>query len=150
MMRHIWGDDHLYKEYFPFESWFVSGDVAYVDDDGYFYFQGREDDLIKIAGVVVGPSEMEDVLRKHPSVEDAGIIGKPDPLRGNLIKAFIALKPGIQASEELKKEIIEFVKTRFSSRMAPSEIEFRPTLPRSGDGMLIRRALKAWDLGLPV
>jgi acetyl-CoA synthetase len=149
MMRNIWGNGHLYQDYFLFESWFVSGDVAYVDDEGYFYYQGRDDELIKISGVVVGPSEMEDVLRKHPSVADAGIIGKPDPLRGSLIKAFIALKPGVHASEELKKEIIGFVKTRFSSRIAPSEIEFRPALPRSGDGMLIRRALKAWDLGLP-
>jgi acetyl-CoA synthetase len=150
MMRQIWGDGRLYKEYFPFETWFVSGDVAYMDDEGYFYFQGRDDDLIKIAGVVMGPSEMEDVLRKHPSVADAGIIGKPDPLRGNLIKAFVALKPGINASEELKREIIEFVKTRFSPRMAPGEIEFRPTIPRSEDGKVIRRVLKAWELGLPV
>jgi acetyl-CoA synthetase len=150
MMRQIWGDGDLYKEYFPCESWFVSGDVAYMDDDGYFYFQGRDDDLIKIAGVGVGPSEMEDVLRRHPSVADAGIIGKPDPLRGNLIKAFVALKPGIHASEELKKEIMEFVRTHFSPRMAPSEVEFRPAIPRSEDGRVIRRALKAWELGLPV
>lgn len=150
MMRQIWGDGHLYKEYFPFESWFVSGDMAYMDDEGYFYFQGRDDDLIKIAGVVMGPSEMEDVLRKHPSVADAGIIGKSDPLRGNFIKAFIVLKPGIHASEELKKEIIEFVKNRFSPRMAPREIEFRPAIPRSEDGKVIRRVLKAWELGLPV
>ena len=114
MMRQIWRDRDRYKEYFPLESWFVSGDTAYMDDDGYFYYQGRDDDLVKIAGVVVGPSEMEDVLRRHPSVMDAGIIAKPDPLKGNSIKAFISLKPEVTPSDNLKQEIMDFVKKYFS------------------------------------
>jgi acetyl-CoA synthetase len=149
MMRQIWGDRARYEEYFAFGSWFLSGDTAYMDDDGYFYYQGRDDDLVKIAGVVVGPFEMEDVLRRHPAVADAGIIGKTDPLKGNLIKAFIALKPGFDPSEEMKKEIMEFVKTYFSPRIAPQEVEFRPSIPRSAGGQVIRRILKAWELGLP-
>ena len=149
MMRQIWGDGDRLKEYFPLDSWFVSGDTAYMDDDGYFYYQGRNDDLVKIAGVVVGPTEMEDVLRRHPAVMDAGIIGKPDPLKGNSIKAFISLKPGVSPSDDLKKEIMDFVKKYFSPRIAPSEIEFRPKIPRSKEGLVIRRVLKAWELGLP-
>jgi acetyl-CoA synthetase len=149
MMRQIWRDEKRYDQYFSSGSWFVTGDTAYVDDDGYFYFQGRDDDLVKIAGVVVSPSEVEEVLREHPSVADAGIIGKPDPLKGNSLKAFIALKPEIEPTEVLKKEIIEYVKTNFSPRIAPDEIEFRPKIPRSQEGRVIRRVLKAWELGLP-
>lgn len=148
MMRQIWRDDESHQEYFR-DSWFVSGDTAYMDEDGYFYYQGRDDDLLKIAGVVVGPSEIEDILRRHPSVMDAGIIGKPDPLKGNSIKAFISLKPGIAESDELKQHIVEFVKKHFSPRIAPREIEFRPGIPRSKEGLVIRRVLKAWELGLP-
>lgn len=149
MMTGIWRDEVRYQEYFRFNSWFVTGDMVYVDDDGYFYYQGRDDDLIKIAGVVVGPSEMEDLLKEHPAVSDAGIIGKSDPLKGNAIKAFVALKPEVAPSEELKGEIIEYVKNQFSPRIVPDEIEFRPAIPRSRDGKIIRRTLKAWELGLP-
>ncbi|MCJ7640315.1 MAG: acetate--CoA ligase [Desulfobacterales bacterium] len=149
MARQIWQDGKSTQDHFPIEPRFVSGDTAYMDDDGYFYYQGRDDDLIKIAGVVVGPPEVEDVLRRHPWIADAGIIGKPDPLKGNTIKAFVELKPGSTPSEELKKDIIEFVKTHFSPRIAPTEVEFRPKIPRSDDGSVIRRVLKAWELGLP-
>ena len=120
-----------------------------MDDDGYFYYQGRNDDLVKVAGVVVGPTEMEDALRRHPAVKDAGIIAKHDSLKGNSIKAFISLKPGVTPSADLKLEITDFVKKTFSSRIAPKEIEFRPEIPRSEEGFVIRRVLKAWELGLP-
>jgi acetyl-CoA synthetase len=149
MIRQIWRDGDRMKEYFPLEPWFVTGDTAYMDDDGYFYYQGRNDDLVKIAGVVVGPTEMEDVLRRHPAVMDAGIIAKPDSWKGNSIKAFIALKPGVIPSDDLKQEITDFVKKTFSPRIAPREIEFRPKIPRSEEGFVIRRVLKAWELGLP-
>jgi acetyl-CoA synthetase len=150
MVRRIWKDGDRMKEYFPLEPWFVTGDTAYMDDDGYFYYQGRNDDLVKIAGVVVGPTEMEDVLRRHPAVMDAGIIAKPDSVKGNSIKAFISLKPGVPPSDALKQEITDFVKKYFSPRIAPGEIEFRPEIPRSKEGFVIRRVLKAWELGLPV
>ena len=149
MMKQIWRDEKRYDEYFPFPSWYVSGDMAYMDDDGYFYYQGRDDDLIKVAGVVIGPTEIEEVLQRHPAVEDAGIIGKTEPVKGNVIKAFILLKPGYAPSEDLKNEIRGFVKRYFSSRIVPEEVEFRPQIPRSADGRVIRRVLKAWELGLP-
>jgi acetyl-CoA synthetase len=149
MMKQIWQDEKRYQEYFAFPPWYVSGDTAYVDDDGYFYYQGRDDDLLKIAGVVVGPTEMEEVLLRHPAIEDAGIIGKTDPVKGNIIKAFISLRAGFTPSERLKNEIKEFIKQHFSSRIVPKEIEFRPEIPRSEDGRVIRRVLKAWELGLP-
>ena len=149
MMKEIWQDGKRYQEYFPFPSWYVSGDTAYMDDDGYFYYQGRDDDLIKIAGVVIGPTEVEEVLQRHPAIADAGVIGKTDPLRGNIIKAFISLKQDVTPSEELKNEIKEFVKQYFSSRIVPKEIDFRPQVPRAEDGRVMRRVLKAWDLGLP-
>jgi acetyl-CoA synthetase len=149
MMTQVWQDEARFREYFRDDSWFITGDMVYVDDDGYFYYQGRSDDLIKVAGVVIGPSELEDLLRKHPSVADAGILGKSDPLKGNTIKAFVALKPGVAATEELKREIIRYVKSHFSSRIVPDEIEFRPKIPRTKEGEVIRRTLKAWELGLP-
>jgi len=149
MMRGIWRDEKRYREYFPFELWYISGDTAYVDEDGYFYFQGRDDDLIKVAGVMVGPPEVEEALQGHPAVADAGVIGKPDPLKGSVIKAFISLNPGFSPSEGLKEEIIEFMKKYFSPRIVPKEIEFRPEIPRSEEGTVIRRVLKAWELGLP-
>jgi acetyl-CoA synthetase len=120
-----------------------------MDDDGYFYYQGRDDDLIKISGVVVGPTEIEEVLRRHPAIADAGIIGKMDPMKGNILKAFISLKPGFAPSEELEIEIKEFVKKYFSPRIVPREVDFRPQIPRSEDGKVVRRILKAWELGLP-
>ncbi|HSB06635.1 MAG TPA: acetate--CoA ligase [Thermodesulfobacteriota bacterium] len=149
MMRQIWKDEKRHQEYFRFPSWYISGDTAYMDDDGYFYYQGRDDDLIKIAGVVVGPTEVEEVLRRHPAIADAGIIGKTDSMKGNIIKAFICLRPGFAPSEDLKSEIKEFVKKYFSPRIVPKEVDFRPQIPRSEDGKVVRRVLKAWELGLP-
>jgi len=149
MMSQVWKDEQRYEEYLRSGSWFVTGDLAYVDDDGYFYYQGRSDDLVKIAGVVVSPAELEEILREHPSISDAGIIGKSDPLKGNSIKAFVALKPGIPPSEELKKEIIDYVRSQFSPRIVPDEVEFRPRIPRTKEGQINRRVLKAWELGLP-
>jgi acetyl-CoA synthetase len=148
MMTGILRDSAEYSRYFR-GPWFVSGDTAYVDEDGYFYYQGRDDDLVKIGGVVVGPSEVEDVLRRHPAVTDAGIIAKPDPLKGNSIKAFVVLKSEVPETEELKQEIMGFVRKHFSSRISPREIEFRPSIPRSKEGRVVRRVLKAWELGLP-
>jgi acetyl-CoA synthetase len=149
MMRGIWRDEGRYQEYFSREDWYISGDLAYRDEDGYFYFQGREDYQIKIDGVMIGATEVEEALRGHPAVADAGVVGKPDLLRGNEIKAFIALKPELSPSAELLEEIQEFIRKYFSPRLVPKEIEFRPTIPRAEDGQVIRRVLKAWELGLP-
>jgi acetyl-CoA synthetase len=149
MMRGIWRDEKRYQEYFVHEPWYTSGDLAYMDDDGYFYFQGREDYQIKVDGVMISTTEVEEALRGYPAVADAGVTGHPDLIRGTAIKAFIALKPGFSPSGELQEEIREFMRRYFSPRLVPKEIEFRPEIPRGADGHVVRRALKAWALGLP-
>jgi acetyl-CoA synthetase len=149
MMREIWKNEPKYKEYFRFEPWYISGDSAYMDEEGYFWFQGRIDDVIKTSGERVGPFEVESALVEHPAVAEAGVIGKPDPVRGQIIKAFVALRPGHTPSEELKKEIMDFVKTHLAAHAKPREIEFMEKLPKTRSGKIMRRVLKAKELGLP-
>lgn len=149
MMRKIWNNPVKYDEYFRLKPWYISGDSAYMDEDGYFWFQGRVDDVINTSGERVGPFEVESRLVEHPAVAEAGVIGKPDPLRGEIIKAFIALREGYQPSDELIKEIQEFVKKGLAAHAAPREIEFRDKLPKTRSGKIMRRVLKAWELGLP-
>jgi acetyl-CoA synthetase len=149
MMRKIWKNPSKYEEYFRLEPWYISGDSAYKDEDGYFWFQGRVDDVINTSGERVGPFEVESKLVEHPAVAEAGVIGKPDPMRGEIIKAFIALREGYKPSEELKEEIRQFVKTGLAAHAAPREIEFRDKLPKTRSGKIMRRVLKAWELGLP-
>ena len=148
MMRRIWNNDGKYKEYF-LNGWFVTGDSAYKDEDGYFWFEGRVDDVINTSGERVGPFEVESKLVEHPAVAEAGVIGVPDPLRGEIIKAFITLRAGNEESEELKEEIRVFVKERLAAHAAPRQIEFRDKLPKTRSGKIMRRVLKAWELGLP-
>lgn len=149
MMRRIWNNDAKYEEYFRIPGWYISGDSAYMDEDGYFWFQGRIDDVINTSGERVGPFEVESKLVEHPAVAEAGVIGKPDPLRGEIIKAFIALREGFTASDELKEEIAKFVKVGLSAHAAPREIEFKDKLPKTRSGKIMRRVLKAWELNLP-
>lgn len=148
LMRKIWGNEEKYKQYF-LNGWYVSGDSAYKDEDGYFWFEGRVDDVINTAGERIGPFEVESKLVEHPAVAEAGVIGVPDPLRGEVIKAFITLRAGIEESEELKKEIATYVKERLAAHAAPRIIEFRAKLPKTRSGKIMRRVLKAWELGLP-
>ncbi|MGO0060580.1 acetate--CoA ligase [Brevibacillus fluminis] len=149
MMRQIWKNPAKYEEYFRFKGWYVSGDSAYKDEEGYFWFQGRIDDVINTAGERVGPFEVESKLVEHPAVAEAGVIGKPDPVRGEIIKAFIALRAGYEPSEQLMEEIRRFVKEGLAAHAAPREIEFRDKLPKTRSGKIMRRVLKAWELGLP-
>ncbi|MDF2724251.1 MAG: acsA [Paenibacillus sp.] len=149
MMRKIWNNPSKYQEYFRLEGWYVSGDSAYVDEDGYFWFQGRVDDVINTSGERVGPFEVESKLVEHPAVAEAGVIGKPDPLRGEIIKAFISLRDGFEPSDELKADIAKFVKVGLSAHASPREIEFKDKLPKTRSGKIMRRVLKAWELGLP-
>lgn len=149
MMRKVWNNDAKYAEYYRIPGWYVSGDSAYRDEDGYFWFQGRVDDVINTAGERVGPFEVESKLVEHPAVAEAGVIGKPDPIRGEIIKAFIALREGYEPSEELEKEIAQFVKVGLSAHAAPREIEFKDKLPKTRSGKIMRRVLKAWELNLP-
>ena len=149
MMRKIWNNPLKYEEYFRLEGWYVSGDSAYMDEDGYFWFQGRVDDVIMTAGERVGPFEVESKLVEHPAVAEAGVIGKPDAIRGEIIKAFIALREGFTATDELLEEIRNFVKTGLAAHAAPREIEIKDKLPKTRSGKIMRRVLKAWELGLP-
>ncbi|CAM2822556.1 acetate--CoA ligase [Paenibacillus sediminis] len=149
MMRKIWNNPAKYDEYFRIPGWYVSGDSAYMDEDGYFWFQGRVDDVINTSGERVGPFEVESKLIEHPAVVEAGVIGKPDPIRGEVIKAFISLREGYTPSDELKAEIAKFVKEGLSAHAAPREIEFRDKLPKTRSGKIMRRVLKAWELNLP-
>ncbi|WP_232699254.1 acetate--CoA ligase [Brevibacillus daliensis] len=149
MMRSIWKNPSKYNEYFQFEGWYVSGDTAYKDEEGYFWFQGRIDDVINTSGERVGPFEVESKLVEHPAVAEAGVIGKPDPVRGEIIKAFIALRDGYEPSDDLMAEIRQFVKEGLAAHAAPREIEFRDKLPKTRSGKIMRRVLKAWELNLP-
>lgn len=149
MMRGIWGNPERFKSYFLKEEWYVTGDSAYVDEEGYFWFQGRIDDVIMTSGERVGPFEVESKILEHPDVVEAGVIGKPDAIRGEVIKAFVALREGIEPSDELAEDIRNFVKTGLAAHAAPREIEFKDKLPKTRSGKIMRRVLKAWELKLP-
>lgn len=149
MMYTIWNNQEKYESYFMPGDWYVSGDSAYMDEDGYFWFQGRVDDVIMTSGERVGPFEVESKLLEHPAVAEAGVIGKPDPVRGEIIKAFIALVDGYSASDDLIEDIRQFVKRGLAAHAAPREIEFRDKLPKTRSGKIMRRVLKAWELNLP-
>jgi acetyl-CoA synthetase len=149
MMKTIWRRPKKYKSYFV-KGWYISGDRAFKDRDGYFWFIGRADDVIKTAGERVGPFEVESALVEHPSITEAGVIGKPDPLRGEIIKAFVTLQTGIKPSEKLKDEIKTFIKKHLAGHAYPREIEFRDNLPKTRSGKIMRRMLKAQELGLPI
>lgn len=149
MMYQIWNNQQKFDSYFLPNDWYVSGDSAYMDEEGYFWFQGRIDDVIMTSGERVGPFEVESKLLEHPAVAEAGVIGKPDPVRGEIIKAFIALLDGYEPSEELVEDIRQFVKKGLAAHAAPREIEFRDKLPKTRSGKIMRRVLKAWELDLP-
>ena len=149
MMRQIWNNPQKYDSYFLNDEWYVSGDSAYMDEDGYFWFQGRVDDVIMTSGERVGPFEVESKLLEHPAVAEAGVIGKPDPVRGEIIKAFVALVEGYEPSDELIEDIRQFVKKELAAHAAPREIEFKDKLPKTRSGKIMRRVLKAWELDLP-
>ena len=149
LMRTIWNNEAKYRSYFTPGGWYLAGDTAYVDEDGYFWFQGRSDDIINTSGERVGPFEVESKLVEHPSVAEAGVIGVPDPLRGEIIKAFISLRDGFEPSDALKEDIRRYVKENLAAHAVPRQIEFRDKLPKTRSGKIMRRVLKAWELGLP-
>jgi len=148
MMRTIWKRPEKYESYF-LNGWYVSGDSAYKDEEGYFWFQGRLDDVINTSGERVGPFEVESKLIEHEAVAEAGVIGKPDPERGEIIKAFITLNDGYNKSDELLEDIRQFVKKGLSAHAAPREIEVADKIPKTRSGKIMRRLLKSWELGLP-
>jgi acetyl-CoA synthetase len=130
-------------------EWYLTGDLAIRDSNGYYTFVGRADDIIKTAGHMVGPFEVESALMEHSAVAEAGVIGKPDPTIGEIVKAFVVLRPGHEPNEELKLDIIGFARKKLGAAVAPKELEFRSEIPRTRSGKIMRRLLKARELGLP-
>jgi acetyl-CoA synthetase len=148
MMRGYLNEEERYRKCFA-GDWYLTGDLAKRDSDGYFWFVGRADDVIKSAGHLIGPFEVESVLMEHLAVAEAAVIGKPDPTVGEIVKAFVALKPGQVPSEDLRKELLGHARKRLGAAVAPKEIDFRANLPRTRSGKIMRRLLKARELGLP-
>ena len=149
MLRDVWSNRKRYRKYF-IGGWYIAGDRALMDKDGYFWFVGRADDVIKTSGERVGPFEVESALVEHPAIAEAGIIGKPDALRGEIIKAFCILNPGYKPSSKLKESVQKFVKKKFAGHAYPREIEFVKSLPKTRSGKIMRRVLKAKEMGLPL
>ena len=147
MFRAYLHNEERYKKCFVGE-WYLSGDLAYRDEEGYFWFIGRADDIIKTSGHMVGPFEVESSLMEHPGVAEAGVIGKPDEMIGQLVKAFVSLKAGYAPSEELRRELLGFGRSKLGAAVAPKEIEFLDNLPKTRSGKIMRRLLKARELGL--
>ena len=148
MLRGYLNEEERYRKCFV-DGWYLSGDLARRDAEGYYWFVGRADDVIKSAGHLIGPFEVESALMEHPAVAEVGVIGKPDATLGELVKAFVALKPGFEPSEALLRELLGHGRSRLGAAVAPKEIAFRTSLPRTRSGKIMRRLLKARELGLP-
>jgi len=148
MFRTYWNNEAMYQSKFR-NGWYITGDRARMDEDGYFWFVGRADDVINTAGHLVGPFEVESALIEHPAVAEAGVIGKPDPVAMEIVKAFVTLKDGYEASDALRRELLNFSRQKLGPGVAPREIDFITTLPKTRSGKIMRRLLKARELGLP-
>ena len=148
MFRAYLHEEERYRKCFA-GGWYLTGDLARKDADGYYWFVGRADDVIKSAGHLIGPFEVESALMEHAAVAEAGVIGKPDPVIGEVVKAFVSLRKGYVASEALRKELLGFARTKLGPAVAPREIDFRDSVPKTRSGKIMRRLLKARELGLP-
>ncbi|NEX62368.1 acetate--CoA ligase [Noviherbaspirillum galbum] len=148
MFRGYLNNEERYRKCFDGDL-YLTGDLARRDEDGYFWFVGRADDVIKSSGHLIGPFEVESALMEHPSVAEAGVIGKPDETAGEAVKAFVSLKSGWKASDELGLALLAHARKRLGAAVAPKEIDFLPALPRTRSGKIMRRLLKARELGLP-
>ena len=148
MFRTYWNKKELYESRFKGE-WYITGDRATMDEEGYFWFVGRADDVINTGGHLIGPFEVESVLIEHPAVAEAGVIGIPDPIAMEVIKAFVSLKDGHEPSDELMRDIKRFARKKLHAVACPRQIEFISGLPITKSGKIMRRLLKARELGLP-
>ncbi|NDR54927.1 acetate--CoA ligase [Aliiruegeria sabulilitoris] len=148
MMRTYLDEQARYDKCFV-DGWYLSGDLAMRDAEGYYWFVGRADDLIKSSGHLVGPFEVESALIEHEAVAEAGVIGVPDETAGEVIKAYVTLVPGFTPNEELERSIRGHARKKLGPAVAPREIVFRNTLPKTRSGKIMRRLLKARELGLP-
>ena len=148
MFRGYLEEEERYRKCFA-DGWYLSGDLATKDADGYFWFVGRSDDVIKSAGHLIGPFEVESALMEHPAVAEAAVIGLPDPIAGEIVKAYAVLKDGHAESEALRKDVLAHARRRLGPAVAPRDVAFRSGLPRTRSGKIMRRLLKARELGLP-
>ncbi len=149
MMRTYWNNTATYLKKFV-NGWYICGDRASLDADGYFWFSGRDDDVINTGGHLVGPFEIESALLEHPAVAESAAIGKPDPINMEVVKAFVALRPGFEPGPDLELDIMNFIRKRLSPLAMPQEIEFLGRLPKTRSGKIMRRMLKAKEMGQEV
>jgi acetyl-CoA synthetase len=148
MFRGYLDDPERYRKCFA-GGFYLTGDLARRDADGYVWFVGRADDVIKSSGHLIGPFEVESLLMEHRAVAEAGVIGKPDPVAHEAVKAFVLLKPGYSADEALRRDLLGFARQHLGAVVAPKEVEFVESLPRTRSGKIARRVLRARELGLP-
>ncbi|MFI1731159.1 acetate--CoA ligase [Streptomyces acidicola] len=148
MFRGYLHDKERYEAAFA-DGWYLTGDLVKRDTDGWYWFVGRADDVIKSAGHLIGPFEVESALMEHTAVAEAGVIGRPDPVAGNVVKAFVSLRPGVDATGGLERELLAFARRRLGPAVAPREIAFDQNLPKTRSGKVMRRLLRARELGLP-
>jgi acetyl-CoA synthetase len=146
MFRTYWKNETVYNSKFQ-NYWYICGDRASIDEDGYFWFVGRDDDVINTGGHLVGPFEIESALLEHEAVAESAVVGKPDPVNMEVVKAFITLKPGFEGSKELELNIMNFVRKKLSPLAMPQEIEFMDSLPKTRSGKIMRRLLRAKEWG---
>lgn len=146
MFRMYWNNRETYNKKFH-NGWYICGDRSSIDSEGYFWFVGRDDDVINTAGHLVGPFEIESALLEHPSVAESAAVGKPDPINMEVVKAFIALKPGFAKSDDLTMEIMNYIRKKLSPLAMPQEIEFVDSLPKTRSGKIMRRLLRAKEWG---
>jgi len=146
MFRSYWNNESTYNEKFK-NGWYVCGDRASIDEDGYYWFVGRDDDVINTGGHLVGPFEIESALLEHEAVAESAVVGKPDPVNMEVVKAFISLKPGFEASDILELKIMNFIRKKLSPLAMPQEIEFVDSLPKTRSGKIMRRMLRAKEWG---
>lgn len=145
-MRTYWNNDEAFQKKFR-GGWYITGDRSKLDADGYFWFAGRDDDIINTAGHLVSPFEVESALLEHPAVAESGVVSKPDPINLEVVKAFVTLKPGYTPSKDLDLEIMNFIRKKLSPLAMPQEIEFVPSLPKTRSGKIMRRILHAKEWG---
>jgi acetyl-CoA synthetase len=148
MFRGYLNEEERYRKCFA-GGWYLSGDLATRDEDGYFWFVGRGDDVIKSSGHLIGPFEVESALMEHPAVAEAGVVGIPDAVAGEAVKAFVEVREGWEPGEQLRLELIGFARKRLGAAVAPRYIDFVDALPHTRSGKVLRRLLKARELGLP-
>ncbi|OQX71098.1 MAG: hypothetical protein B6D62_02735 [Candidatus Cloacimonas sp. 4484_275] len=146
MMRTYWKNEETYKSKFK-NGWYIPGDRAYIDQDGYFWFVGRDDDVINTGGHLVSPFEVESALLEHEAVAESAVVSKPDEVNMEVVKAFVTLKPGYEPTPELELKIMNFIRKKLSPLAMPQEIEYVKSLPKTRSGKIMRRLLHAKEWG---